>query len=73
MPWFLEEHCVGEPDNDFRASICANVQTGKSTKVAEGEFTVALRSDSLTYLFTCGSVIQILCGRMLNFCNRKYV
>ena len=53
------------------ASVCANVHTGKSTKIAKPAVNVGLRPDSLTYLFTCGIVIRILFGRILNFYNRN--
>ena len=39
-------------------------------KIAKAEVHVALRPDSLTYLFTCGIVIEILAMRILNFYNR---
>ena len=71
MPWLLRACCVGEPNNVFCVSICASVQTRKLTETAKPETNVALQSDSLTYLFTCGIVIQILFGRKLNFYNRN--
>ena len=49
------------------ASVCANVQTRKSTKIAKPEINVALRPDSLTYLFTCGIAVEALAKRIFNF------
>ena len=53
------------------ASVCAKVKIHKSTEIAKPESNVALRPDSLTYLFTCGIVIQILAVRIFNFYNRQ--
>ena len=49
------------------AWVCANYQTHKSTKIAKPKRNVALQADQLTYLFTCGIVIQILDLCILNF------
>ena len=59
------------PSNHVCVSICASVQTRKLTETAKHEVNVAIRPDSLTYLFTCGIVIRILFGRILNFYNRN--
>ena len=55
------------------ALVCANGQTRKSTKIAKPKVNVGLRPDSLTYLFTCGIVVEALAKRIFNFYNRKYV
>ena len=49
-----------QPIFSGRASGCANVKTRKSKKKgAKPELNIALRPDSLTYLFTCGIDIRI--------------
>ena len=46
------------------ASVYANVQTRRSTKIAKPENNVALRPDPLTYLLTCGMVVEALAKRI---------
>ena len=53
------------------ASVCANAQTVSRQEIAKPDKHVALRPDSLTYLFTCGILIQILAVWILYFCNRN--
>ena len=53
------------------ASVCANAQTVSRQEIAKPDKYVALRPDSLTYLFTCGILIQILAVWILYFCNRN--
>ena len=55
------------------ASVSANVQTRKSTKIAKPEVNVAIRPDSLTYLFACGILVEAFAKRIFNFYNRKHV
>ena len=55
------------------ASVCANVPTASWQKIAETETNAVLRPNSLTYLFTCGILIEALTKRIFNFCNSKYI
>ena len=49
----------------------AQISTRRSSKIAKPGKNVALRPESLAYLFTCGMVVEALAKRILNFYNRK--
>ena len=54
------------------ALVSANVQTRKSTKIAKPEVNVAIRPDSLIYLFICEMVVEAFAKSISNLYNQKY-
>ena len=77
------EHVVfaNHPALSGLTSVCANVQTRKSTTTAttttttttnaKSGVTDALGPDSLTYFSICGIIVQILAVHKLHFYNRN--